>query len=175
MLWKCLGTDSQPEGRLMSVAHLAGKRTGRPKGVKSTPPWKRDALWAYRHFDDADAVPPSEFARRLRDEGRERPASLLAALVQLDGQSGRENAAGPEVLAGDAPARGVMRFSVPVAGLVNWAMGHPEPLWLSRLPEGCDFKSFVLNRARRRIVVTLRHTSFPAVPPDHPVPVVECE
>jgi hypothetical protein len=159
----------------MSVAHLEGRRTGRPRGSRSTPPWKRDALWAYRHHDDRDAVPPSEFARRLREQAWERPDLLLAALALLDGQPSREEVGGAEIRTADEPTDGVMRLSVSMAGLVAWAQGHPEPLWMSRLPEGCDVAGVVLNRARRRIVLTFRHNSFPAVPGGQPVAVVECE
>jgi hypothetical protein len=175
----------------MGVEHLKGKRSGRPRGSKSAPPWKRDALWVYRNFSKADAEPPSSFAARLLAQAREQPDRLLTALALLDGPAGRSSGRHPDQ---DSPVRktggpasgrlsdgvqndvgGVKTFSLPVAGPVAWMMGHPEPGWMSRLPDGCEVLSVVLNRTRRRIVLTVRHSSFPAVPDGQPVPLEQCD
>jgi hypothetical protein len=68
----------------MGLQHLAGKRTGRPKGSRSKPRWLRDLAWAEKNLGNPDAQPPSELARRLRDLGRARPDQFLACLALRD-------------------------------------------------------------------------------------------
>jgi hypothetical protein len=71
------------EGEVMGVQHLEGKRTGRPKGSKSSPVWVRAARWALANLDYPDAVPPSPLAGRLLALGRESPDRLVLCLEAL--------------------------------------------------------------------------------------------
>jgi hypothetical protein len=64
----------------MAIKDLEGKRTGRRLGSKSRPPWERDLRWAYKNIGKPDAEPPSEFARGLRELGREHPDKLFDLL-----------------------------------------------------------------------------------------------
>src|SRR4051794_37311458 len=82
----------------MGVDHLIGRRTGRPKGVRSTPSWSRDVVWAYRHLGEADAVAPTALAGQLVALGREHPDRLATLLLQLDGQ-GQQREEGAVVVA----------------------------------------------------------------------------
>jgi hypothetical protein len=68
----------------MGVDHLQGKRTGRPRGAKTTPPYIRAARWAYENLDVADAVPPSPLAARLIAFWRKRPDRLVVYMATLD-------------------------------------------------------------------------------------------
>ena len=71
----------------MGLQHLEGKRTGRPRGSKTSPPLDRDVRWAYRNLGTSDAVPPSPLAGALLTLGREYPdrfAACLAALASID-------------------------------------------------------------------------------------------
>jgi hypothetical protein len=49
----------------MGLQHLEGKRTGRPRGSKTSPLVDRDVRWAYRNLGTPDAVPPSPLAGGL--------------------------------------------------------------------------------------------------------------
>ena len=125
-----------------------------------------------RNIDKPDAEAPSQFARRLRDQAGQQPVAFLNALVLLDGQ--RHDVVPEQGHAAQAKG-GVRRLSVPVAGLVAWAMGHPEPGWLAKLPPEVEVVNVTLNRARRRVVLTLRSGSFPAVPEGQPIPLEQCD
>lgn len=46
----CENAHLDLEGPMGVTAHLEGKRTGRPKGVKSRPALKVDVEWAYRNM-----------------------------------------------------------------------------------------------------------------------------
>jgi hypothetical protein len=86
----------------MSVEHLEGKRTGRPRGSKSSPLWLRAARWALRNLDSPDAVPPSALARRLVALGRKRPDRLVLCLDTLE--AARQKRAASRVRAARDPA-----------------------------------------------------------------------
>src|SRR5436309_9031086 len=68
----------------MGLEHLNGKRTGRPRGVKSAPRWQRDVRWVYRNLGNAGARPPSELARRLLALALEHPDRFVACLAHLE-------------------------------------------------------------------------------------------
>jgi hypothetical protein len=82
---------------------LEGRRTGRPPGSKSTPPWVRDARWAYKHLGEPDAVPPSALAGLLVALGREHPERLLACLAIVEARGSKPS--GP---VGDKPQEGAV-------------------------------------------------------------------
>ena len=98
----------------MGVAHLADKRSGRPKGSKNTPAWARDVRWVYKHVGDADAQPPTIYARLLLAQARERP-DLLAPLLALLEPLAAKPAPEPETSPPAAPAESAVASDVPAA------------------------------------------------------------
>jgi hypothetical protein len=70
----------------VGLEHLEKKRTGRPKGSKTSPAWVRALRWAERNLGkpDAEAQAPSELARYLLALGREHPDRFLACLALLE-------------------------------------------------------------------------------------------
>ncbi len=75
----------------MSLAHLQGKRSGRPRGSRSAPAWLRAARWASENLDDANAVPPTPLAGRLLAMGREHPDRLAVCLAKLSAMERAEH------------------------------------------------------------------------------------
>ncbi len=68
----------------MGLQHLEGKRSGRPRGARTTPQWVRAVRWASKYLGDLDAVPPSDLAGRLVTMGREHPDKLIHCLALVD-------------------------------------------------------------------------------------------
>jgi hypothetical protein len=166
----------------VSVEHLAGKRTGRPRGSKSVPPWVRDLRWAYKHLDTPDAVPPSALAGRLRALGREQPDKFVACLL-LDAPApaankGKEEAGGPAGSDGGAVAGRPLRAKrlfVPerrlaffLGGRQAWRVSNLHPDGVQVV--GCDF-----DPARQGLWLTLASGMFPEVPPGAPIPDFETQ
>jgi hypothetical protein len=79
----------------MGVEHLEGRRTGRPRGSKTTSRVRRDMMWAYHHLDDADVKPPSAGAKMWSDLARSQPGNFLSCLVSLEtGTESKANSTG---------------------------------------------------------------------------------
>src|SRR5436305_1269771 len=74
----------------MGLKDLEGKRTGRPRGAKTTSRVRRDILWAYRNLDNPDAKPPSPGARMWTELARTQPGHFLACVVKVDTAGERE-------------------------------------------------------------------------------------
>src|SRR4051812_10794613 len=68
----------------MGLQDLVGKRSGRPRGSKTTPAWIRAARWAFDNLDNPDSVAPSRLAERLLALGRKHPDRLIVCLARLD-------------------------------------------------------------------------------------------
>jgi hypothetical protein len=66
----------------MALKDLEGKRTGRPRGAKSTSRVRRDILWAYNHLDKPDAKPPSPGAKMWAKLARKEPVRFLAHVAR---------------------------------------------------------------------------------------------
>ena len=124
MAWKWGRSGEEVMG---SVAHLEGKRTGRPKGIKSAPPHVRDVRWAYKNLDRPDAKPPSPFAARMRELGREQPERFLTCLLLVDGQGAGGPPGPPETANATASAPAADGTQLNAAG-VNGADGAVEPM-----------------------------------------------
>jgi hypothetical protein len=71
------------QGGAMGIAQLQGKRTGRPRGSKSTSPALRGLLWASRHVGK-NVEPPTEAARYWLRLAQERPEAFVVALAALE-------------------------------------------------------------------------------------------
>jgi hypothetical protein len=67
----------------MPLEHLQGKRTGRPRGSKSSSPLKRDLRWACRNLGK-DVEPPSDGAKFWSEMARNEPEKFVRALTELD-------------------------------------------------------------------------------------------
>ena len=65
----------------VSPPHLAGRRTGRPKGSKNWATARRDAVWGYIHRDDERLKPPSPGAAAWRSFARFFAGELEAWLL----------------------------------------------------------------------------------------------
>jgi hypothetical protein len=176
----------------MGVDHLQGKRTGRPRGSKTTPAWVRDLRWAERHLGRPDAAPPSPLAARLLALGREQPDKFLACLALRDARGRRaappRGPAPPADLgppgpagctptpAGDRPRR-VRVLVMPLEYLVSSLTGGgpvprvrnlPAAFQVAECAAGWDREAG--GRWRRVLRVTLASADFPEVPPGAPVP-----
>lgn len=68
----------------MGLKDLEGKRTGRPRGAKTTSRVRRDILWAYRNLDNPDAKPPSPGAKMWAEHARKQPAHFLGCVVRVE-------------------------------------------------------------------------------------------
>jgi hypothetical protein len=72
----------------MPLEHLQGKRTGRPRGSKSSSPLKRDLRWACRNLGK-DVEPPTAGAKFWADMARNEPEKFVKAVAELDAANRR--------------------------------------------------------------------------------------
>lgn len=156
----------------MGVEHLEGKRTGRPKGKKSIPPWLRAARWAWANLGKPDAVAPNEQAARLWALGREHPDRLTLMLAELEvlaQEDRRQQGAvatpqtGPTPEAAAPPAR-----RAPSVRMPNTAMVSLKPVgW--RFPNDIQVTCQV-DYFRQTLTLLLSSTTFRNVPDGAPIP-----
>lgn len=156
----------------MALKHLDGNRTGRPPGSKNRPPWVRAALWAFKHLDDEDAVPPSPLARRLLELGREHPDKLLAVLLKIDGARSSPKAdSAPRVSKKtEAPSRRLRKVSLSGSRLFE-TLGL-ELSRVPRLPPYVEIVGIAVSTRGAPTTLTLRSPMFEEVPEDQPIPEV---
>jgi hypothetical protein len=169
----------------MGVEHLQGKRTGRPRGSKSTPHWVRALRWAERNLDNPAATPPSPLAAKLLGLGREQPDKFLACLALRDAREQTPapvpGAAAPDErtakLGGDQPRR-VKMLVIPMAHLVMQLHGDGPIPWVRNLPRDVQLWGFAVKTVgtdwrgwpERALRITLYSPSFPEVAPGAPIP-----
>jgi hypothetical protein len=72
----------------MSVDHLQGRRTGRPRGSKSKSPALKGLIWAARHLGK-NAEAPTDAARYWQNLAKDQPNKFVAALAELDAATRR--------------------------------------------------------------------------------------
>src|SRR5262249_11515682 len=77
-------------GVTMGLKDVEGKRSGRPRGAKTSSRVKRDIMWAYRNLANPDAKPPSAGAMLWANLARQQPGHFLACLVQLETPGGQD-------------------------------------------------------------------------------------
>ena len=182
----------------MGVEHLVGKRTGRPKGSKTTAPWRRDLLWAYRNLGQPDAVAPSVLAAGLAALGREHPERLAALLLRMERAGGRGTA--PAARVGSPPVRGaapktsaagppppreagwpgrrLKRLTVPLSKLADlYATRRPDDWWAAVLPRAFELVDSCLSEVDGQEQVTLTFSSpeFPPLAEGEPIPELTAE
>ncbi len=172
----------------MGVDHLQGKRTGRPRGAKTPPPWVRAARWAYEHLDVADAVPPSALAARLVALGRKHPDRLAVCLARLDamghrtdrrnrgGNDARANGAGQTVggILDDGQPRRLKQVTIREMDLFSPAR-HDSRVCVQNPPCGAHVVGCEVDTSRRRIHFFIRSEDFEVVEEGNPIPELPSE
>jgi hypothetical protein len=172
----------------MGLEHLQDKRTGRPRGSKSSPRWLRDAHWAYRNLGKPDSEPPTALAGLLVALGREHPDRFAACLATLDSQMPKAGKQDRD--ADDAPLNG--SGETERRGVDD---GRPQRLktvtvreadlfaLLRKQDGGCKpnppADAYVVacksDSSQRTVVLTISSVTFPEVAEGEPVPYLERE
>jgi hypothetical protein len=157
----------------MALKDLEGKRTGRPRGAKTTSRVQRDLEWAYRHLDKPDAKPPSpgakqwaEYARRQPDKFLDRVLRVSAGEEQLRGSTSRK----AEGLRCDERPSRVMTMFVPWPHLLAHFTGKRDGFWLRNLPLDTRLISCVMHPARSGVEFLIHSETFPEVAEGEPIP-----
>jgi hypothetical protein len=174
-------------GSLMALKDLDGRRTGRPKGAKTTSRVRRDILWAYRNLDKPEARPPSAGAKLWAALARDEPARFLACLARLEAQPAadpRAGAARGPVAAGETPGGGAesaigavagrplraQRLFVPEQRLTQCLAGD-HWLRITNLPVDClHVIASEADPARGGVWLTIVSPLFEPVPAGEPIP-----
>jgi hypothetical protein len=178
----------------MALKDLDGRRTGRPKGSKTTSRVRRDILWAYRNLDKPDAKPPSAGAQLWAALAREQPARFLACVAKLEarapdagqrdgaahGPAGRATGAaaawpnGGPVNGAGWPLR-VQRLFVPEQRLTQGLVGE-HWLRITNLPADCmRIVASEGDPARRGVWLTIASELFEPVSAGQPIPEFRAE
>lgn len=158
----------------MGVAHLKGKRTGRPPGSKSASPWIRDANWVYKNLDNEDARPPSALAGRLLALGRENPDRFFACLAALDPPSYRadeqERSANGHGYEGES--RRVKQLTVSEDS-VFLSLRAEHRAWVHNPPSDAHIVGCEANASKRTVTFIVHSRTFPEL--DRGEPIAEFE
>jgi hypothetical protein len=151
------------------------------------PPWRRDVKWAYRQLcregaanggvNSGDGVhgckPPSRFAAMLLALGREHPDRLAAVLIQLDGPAPVVQLVQEKPRTEARPPRKVKTLTLMPYQWKEWVLGS-HSAWMEKIPEGVEVEGPVRWFPKgKRMVLTLRHESFEAVPEGTEPPVIK--
>jgi hypothetical protein len=160
-----------------SVAHLEGKRTGRPPASKSTPRWIKDLKWVEKHLGDPGAKPPTALAAQLVKLAREQPAEFVKLLALRDAPPQPEAATPPAVMDEHRPDPDV-RLDLMPGGFKAVVVGHQELRRMlagdkprSRLlnaPEGFDIVAGVVTN--RGLHLTIWADALPRLQRGQPIP-----
>jgi len=149
----------------MSVAHLQHKRTGRPRGSKSSSPLKRDLMWAYRNLGK-DVEPPTDGARYWAKMASEQPEKFVAAMKVLDETIRRSR---DEPQNGKPVARAGQRLKTVV-------LTEKELLKILMSRRGWDVPAdgklvgYALNQARGEVLFTIGSAEFQPLEEEQVVP-----
>lgn len=169
----------------MGIEHLEGKRTGRPRGSKSSP-WLRDARWAYRNLDNQDAKPPSALSGRLLQLGRKHPDRFAACLARLEAQAIRlekeshwaqdssKIGTNGDILEPQSLPRRVKKITIPERKLFSY-LREKEEMWLYSPPADIHVVSCETDPSQRAITLILESVTFPEVAEGEEVPELEEE
>jgi hypothetical protein len=157
-----------------SVAHLEGKRSGRPPGSKSTPRWIKDATWVERHLGDPDAKPSTALAAALLKLAREQPDKFVAVLALREAPPQTEAPAPP---AGGADRGPEHRLDLINGGVKTLVVGHRE---LRRMLAGDKPRARLIAPAAldilggwvsdRGLHLTIRADALPRLQRGQPIP-----
>jgi hypothetical protein len=168
----------------MSISHVDGHRTGRPKGSRTTPAWVRALNWAERNYGTPDAVPPNALAAKLLQLVQDRPELFVRCLAlrdapQREAQVLRETARAEN---GTPTVRGlrVQRSRTDPwdrlpGGLVWLEVMHSDPMRLLRgqialdgVPP--DFEIVAGYVGGRGLLLLIRSDALPRVERGQPIP-----
>src|SRR5262245_15482119 len=87
----------------MALEHLQGKRTGRPRGRRTTSPAIRGLRWAAQNVGKEGVIPPSPAAAHFLDLALNQPEKFFAALAALE--EAQKGGTEPTTLAEKKPQR----------------------------------------------------------------------
>lgn len=162
----------------MGVQHLDGRRTGRPRGTRSTPQWQRDMLWVARHLG-TDTVPPSPGARLWSSFATAHPDRFIACIIQLgtqEAKTGSRSSDRPEAAQAENRSAGV-------TGATNIAKPRRQHKTLTlkkdrfqnmllhqRASVPSDSKVVSVVEQGDKVIITLFSETFPLVPDGQAVP-----
>jgi hypothetical protein len=169
----------------MGLKDLVGKRTGRPRGARTSPRVRRDILWAYRHLEDPEAKAPSPGARLWAEHARRQPGRFLACVLRVDTAGAREaddegDGVGPgrepdgtggptgDSLSGTPPHR--IRKVFVSAQHFLWRLTGDGAAWVSNLPRDAYVVGCEKDPSRDGIVLTLHSDEFPPVAAGEAIP-----
>jgi hypothetical protein len=140
----------------MALQDLEGKRTGRPRGAKTSSQVWRDLMWVYRNLDRPDAKPPTNGARMWMDYARTNPGDFLACVLRADvvrDQSQETRKPGAPA----KPPQRVQMLCVPEDRLINYLKGSRDRR-ITNLPSDCQIVSAVVGK--EGLFLTIRSASF---------------
>jgi hypothetical protein len=153
----------------MALQDLNGKRTGRPRGAKTSSRVRRDLMWVYRNLH-TDAKPPSPGARLWLELARTNPGEFLRCVLEADRRATRTPSSQPtdpnEVL---SAARRVRKLFVPWNHLVQYLAGGRAPS-VSNLPGCFACLSAAYDPARQGLVLTIESGAFSPAPAGQEIP-----
>jgi hypothetical protein len=183
---ECIGNGNlKGKGATMGIKDLEGKRTGRPRGAKTTSRVRRDILWAYRNLGNPDAKPPSPGAKLWADLARQQPGQFLACLVRFETAEGQDLASEGEGAGpgremdgtggatgngwGGKPPQRVRKLFVDADHLIT-RLTSDGSAWVSNLPRGAYVVGGETDPSRDGIVFTIHSDTFPPVAEGEPIP-----
>jgi hypothetical protein len=146
----------------MAFQDLEGKRTGRPRGAKTSSRVWRDLMWVYRHLN-TDAKPPSPGARLWLELARNNPGEFLRCVLEADRKASRQTR---ETL---RAARRVRKLFVPWNHLVHYLVGGRAPT-ISNLPTCFGCLSAAYDPVRQGLVFTIESGTFSPAPVGEEIP-----
>jgi hypothetical protein len=154
----------------MPLDHLQGKRTGRPRGSKSSSPLKRDLLWACRNLGN-DVEPPTLGAKYWSEMARNEPDKFVKAVAELDAANRRSGEKTPpsEPQPGNPVARaGQRRKTVFLTETeIHTAI---SAFCKVNLPVGARLVGCVMTQERGGFLFTVYSKSFDQLAEGVPIP-----
>ena len=155
----------------MGIEHLLGKRTGRPRGTKSTPAGLRDARWVNRNLGREGVIPPTPLAERLLALAREAPDRFAVCLATMEADHRNRGSIGLPV-SGTDTAEGACPLRVKSV-FVSWETLRPTILGPRGLFPGDARLLRCVPETRSGMVGVLfivGSQAYSPVPSDKPIP-----
>jgi hypothetical protein len=153
----------------MALEDLNGKRTGRPRGAKTSSRVRRDLMWVYRNLH-TNAKPRSPGERLWLELARTNPGEFLRCVLGADRRASRaatsQSADSKEVL---SAARRVRKLFVPWQHVVQYLAGGRAPT-VSNLPGGFSCLSAAYDPVRQGLVLTIESGTFSPAPAGQEIP-----
>jgi hypothetical protein len=164
----------------VAIKDVDGKRTGRPRGAKSSSKVLRDIRAAYRSLDKPESKLTTAGARLWAAMAREHPAQFLACLAKLEARAPnevkRDREAKDPLLSGDGakPPRRVRTMVVDAQHLVS-RMTSDGAAKLSNFPRDAYVAGCQEDPTRDGIVLVIHSNTFPPVFDGEVIPEITAE